>query len=130
MEVHLTRRTAVEATLDLGESGERRQRPVAGPVREPGFLDERGDVGVGADDPVLRGDDVDLGGRDPAPQDRLGFDRPAAHRDAVEHRRDLVEVGTDVDEAAERHVTGNAGEAVEPRHRRHGSSRAVAQAAP
>ena len=69
---------------------------------------------VGAHDRGLLGDDVDLGGGDAAAQHRLGVERPAADRQPLEQLADLVEVGAGVDERAERHVAGDAGEAVEP----------------
>ena len=54
------------------------------------------------------------GGGDPAPQDRLDVERPAAERQPFEQAEHLVEVGTGVDQAPECHVPGDAGEAVEP----------------
>ena len=73
-----------------------------------------------------------------APQHRPRTRRSQPGRARRSSRRaDLVDVGAGIDERAQRHVARDAGEAVEPGDRRrtvagcaHGSSRAMAQAAP
>ena len=57
-------------------------------------------------------------GGDAGPQDGLGPKSPTPERQASQQGEQLGEVGAGVEQAAERHVAGDAGEAVEPRHRR------------
>ena len=145
VEVDLVDRPTVEGGLDLGQRREGGQRPRRHPGRQPGLLHQTHDVRVRAHhDVVLDGDDGAAGG-DTAPQHGLDLEGPPAERQSLEQAQDLVESGSGVDEAAERHVPGDAGEAVEPgdgpsrrRDRRdgapgvdgHGSIRARAHAAP
>ena len=73
----------------------------------------------GAHDRGLVGVDVRLGGGDAAAEHRLGLEPPAVHGQPLDHRAHLVDVGAGVDQRAERHVAGDAGEAVEPGEPRH-----------
>jgi hypothetical protein len=66
---------------------------------------------------------VHLGARDARAQDGLGLERPTVDREPLQHRADLVHIGAGVDQRAESHVTGDAGEAVEPRDDRTGTIR-------
>ena len=135
VEVHLVDRATVQVGLDGRQRAEDGQGALGHPRRERGVLDHRPDRSVGAADVVTSGDDHPRAGDASAP---AFFDPkvPAREGKAVEHAADLLDVGTGVDERAEGHVTGDAGEAVEPGHpdvrsvRRHGSNRAMAQAAP
>src|SRR4051794_15014437 len=61
---------------------------------------------------------------------RLGFKSPSRDGKPATQRADLIEVGAEVDERAECHVAGDAGEAVEPDDGGHLSSRNTALAAP
>ena len=119
VEVDLLRRATVEAALGVGQRREGGQRAGRHAVGQPGLLDERRDVRRRADDRGVLRVHVQLGGRDPAAQHRLGLDRPAADRQALEQGPHLVEVGAGVDQRSERHVAGDAGEAVEPGEARH-----------
>ena len=68
---------------------------------------------------------------DPSAQHRIDSELPTVDGQALEHRDDLGLVGARVEKAAEGHVTGDAGEAVEPRDRAaHRRRRATAKAAP
>ena len=90
---------------------------------------------MGSADGVAPGDDHPRTG-DAAAHALFDPQVPARKGKPVEQPADLVDVGAGVDERAEGHVTGDAGEAVEPGHPgvdwgcRHGRSRAMAQAAP
>jgi hypothetical protein len=114
VEVDLLGRAAVQPPLDLGQRGERGERPGGDPFRQPGLRHQAGDVGGGADDGGLLGPDVGLGGGDAAPEHRLDLQLPAVHGKLAEQAADLVGVGPGVDERAERHVAGDPREAVEP----------------
>ena len=58
------------------------------------------------------------GGPQARPLDGLGSERPSRrHRQAGDSVPDLVDVGAGVEQGAERHVPGDAGEAVEPGER-------------
>ena len=76
------------------------------------------DVGVGAHDDVVGDLHHRQGGRHPGPEHGLGSEPPAVKRQAFQEAQDLIEVGAGVEEAAERHVPGDPGEAVEPGQRR------------
>ncbi len=60
---------------------------------------------------------------------------PAGQLQAIKEGTDLAEVGAGIEQRTQRHVAGDAGEAVKPgdglrRRAGHGNSRAIAQAAP
>ena len=57
--------------------------------------------------------DDELRRRDAGPQDTLGVDVIAGHREAAERPLELIERQTGVKERAERHVARDAGETVE-----------------
>ena len=119
VEVDLLRRTPVEAALGLGQRAEHRQRSPPDPLRQTGLLDQRRDVRRRAHDRRLLHVHVGLGGRDAAAQHRLGLEAPAPHREPLDHRAHLVDVGPRVEQRPQRHVPGDPGEAVEPRDPRH-----------
>ncbi len=123
VEVHLLGRPAVEVPLGLGQRAEDRQRPAADPLGQPGLLHERGDVGGRAHDGGVLDLDVDLGGRDAAAQHRFGLEPPAAHRQPLDHRAHLVDVGPGVEQRPQGHVPGDPREAVEPGDPRHRPTR-------
>jgi hypothetical protein len=112
VEVHLLGRAPVEAALGDGERREDGGAALLDPIGQPGLGDEALDVRGGAHHRGV-GVDVDLGAGDAAAQNGLHLQLPAVHgeRRAGAH---LVEVGAGVDQRAERHVAGDAGEAVEP----------------
>ena len=120
----------MQPSLGLGERREGRQRPLLHPLRKAGLGDEALDVGGGANDRRVRRLDVHLGRGDAASEHRLLVDRPPAHRQTLELAANLVEVGPGVDQRAECHVPGDAGEAVEPGQPGHLRVRRTAQAAP
>ena len=111
-------RPAVQPALDLGQAGEGGQGPLAGPLGQPGFGDQADDVGVGADHLGVPGPDADVGAGQAGSEHRMprASSRRRAGRPAPV---DLGEVGAGVDQAAERHVAGDAGEAVPPGEGRH-----------
>ena len=137
---------AVEGRLDLGQAFEDGERPSGDPTGQRGRLEQGHDVAVGAAGTVVAVPlDDGPGGRHAAPQHRLDGQAPSVHGSRRRSGQDLAEVGAGVEQAAERHVPGDAREAVEPRHRarvrgaagRTGDvgvaqrrSRAMAQAAP
>ena len=116
VEVHLLGRAPVQAALGLGEraeGGERaRSRTRSG---RRASVDQAADVGRGAHDGGVLGVHVDLRARRCR---RAARARPRASqpptRQPLAQLADLVEVGAGVDQRAERHVAGDAGEAVEP----------------
>ena len=70
-----------------------------------------------------------------AAQALLHMEVPAGQLEATEEGADLAEVGPCIEERTQRHVAGDAGEAMEPGEGLgcpacHGRSRAIAQAAP
>ena len=119
VEVDLGRRPAVEPALHLGQPGEGGQRPLAGPVGQAGLGDQPDDVGVGAHHLGVGRVHPDVGARQPGPQDRLGLEGPAADGQGDQLAFDQGQVGAGVDQAAEGHVAGDAGEAVPPGDGRH-----------
>ena len=120
----------MQSSLRHRQRLERRERAAPHAIGKSGFFDHGGDVAVGADDRCLLGLDVDLGASEPGTEDGLCVERPSADGDALAQRADLVEIGAEVDERAEGHVAGDAGEAVEPGDDRHLSNRITALAAP
>ena len=114
VEVDLVWWPAMEPAFGDGEGGEHGARPDAAPA--PASVLRRRVPGCGrrCDHGGLGGVDVDLGTGDAAPQDRLGLELPLGHRQPLEQFLDLVEVGAGVDQRAQGHVAGHAGEAVEP----------------
>ena len=129
VEVDLLGRPAVEASLGLGEGGEDGEGAAADAIGEPGLLDQGRDVGGRAHDRRLVGVDVGLGRADAAAEHGLRLEAPAVHGEALDHGADLVDVGARVDERAEGHVAGDAGEAVEPGEPGHGMSPEVGRSA-
>ena len=103
--------------LDVGQRREGGQGPTGHPVGKAGLFDQPDDVGVGADHHVVVDADHGLRRGDAPPQDRLHLERPAAEWEALQQGQDLAEVGARIQQASERHVPGDAGEAVEPGHR-------------
>ena len=71
-------------------------------------------MGEGPHDARLVHRDEDLRGSDAATQDWCRVEGPPVDREPAEQASHLVEVSPSVDQAAERHVTGDPGEAVEP----------------
>ena len=152
VEVDLVDRAAVEPSLHLGQRREGGQGPPGDPLGQPGLADQADDVGVGPHHHVVLGAHHRPGGGDATPQHRLDLEGPAPEGQPLEQGQHLVEVGAGIEQAAERHVPGDPGEAVEPGHRArpgppvdaparrrtsvttcdagHGSIRATAQAAP
>ncbi len=114
MEVDGLGRLAVEPPLCLGQGPEGGEGPAVHPVGELGGGHDGGDLGGGARRRVDLGAHVDLGAGDARPQHGLGLEGPAVDRQALEHGAHLVDVGPGVDQRAEGHVAGDAGEAVEP----------------
>ena len=136
VEVHLVDRPTMQGGFDRGQLVEDRLGTRRHARRKGGLLNEGGDHPVGAHHHVVAPDDG-TGAGDAAPDAVFEFQVPAGERKPFEQRADLVDVGARVNERPQRHVARDAGEAVEPRQcggtrirRRHGSSRAIAQAAP
>ena len=136
VEVDLVDGSPVQRGLHGGQPVEHRLRPRRDPGGQRGVLYQGGDDAVGAHHHVVSPDDG-AGAGDAASDALLELEVPAGQGQPVEEAADLVDVGARVDERAQRHVARDAGEAVEPRHRlrtgdrrRHGRSRAMAQAAP
>ena len=119
VEVHLRGRSPVQPALHLGQAGEGGQGPLAGPVGQAGLGDETHDVGVGADHLGVAGPHPHVGAGQPGPQHGHGLERPAADGQGDQLALDQRQVGAGVDQAAEGHVAGDAGEAVPPGDRRH-----------
>ncbi len=116
VEVHLVGRAPVEPALGRRQGLERGLRPLADAVREAGLLPRgRRCADAVPDHGGLARRGRALRGGDAAPQHRLGLEIPTASRGgAGHHGAHLVDVGTGVEQRAERHVAGHAGEAVEP----------------
>ena len=114
VEVHLRRRPTMEPALDLGEQRERGDGAIAHTVGEPRLLEDAHHVGEGPDDAVAAHLDDRPGGGDAVAKHGLEFERPSADREPVEQAFQLAKIGAGVDEAAQRHVAGDTGEAVEP----------------
>ncbi len=134
VEVHLVDRTTVQRRLNGGQRVERGQGSLRDPVGQGRLGDERGNGAVCPDNHVVPADDGACAG-DAAAQRVLESQVPPRQIEPAEQASHLVRVGSCVDQGAERHVAGDAGKAVEPGDRRagglrHGSSRAIAQAAP
>ncbi len=108
VEVHALGWAAVEMALGPGQHLERGQRPLADAVGQACLFDHAGDVGRGAHHRARLGMDVDLRSGDAGAHDRLGLQAPPTDREPLTQRAHLVDVGTGVDERAERHVPGDA----------------------
>ncbi len=117
VEVHGLGRAPVDASLDLGQRGEGGAGPGQHPLGQPGLLEEARDVGPGADHRRGRRVHHHAGGTDAVALGGLDLEGPPRHRDPLDEGPHLVGVGAGVDEGAERHVPGDAGEAVEPGER-------------
>ena len=136
VEVDLIDRSAVQRGFHHRQLGEDRLGPCRHAGRQGGFFNECGDHAVGPNHHVVAADDG-AGASDASPNTVLELERPPGKVQAVEERTHLVDIGPGVDQRPERHVTRDAGEAVEPCHRRgvdlrcrHGRRRAIAHAAP
>src|SRR4051794_10097233 len=120
----------MQLSLGDGERFERGQRTRPNSFGKSRLLDHRRDVPVGANDRSLLCLHLDPRTGKSATEHRCRFERPPADGDALAQRAHFVEIGAEVDERAERHVSGDAGEAVEPGDNRHFNNRITALAAP
>ena len=115
VEVDLLGRVAVDPSLCLGQLLEGGDRPLADPFGQASLLNQADDVRRCPHDRGLLDRHLDLRRAEPTPRDRLGVDVPSANRQPLTERSDLSKVGAGVDQRAQRHIAGDAGEAVEPR---------------
>ncbi len=92
---------------------------MAGPFGQAGLGDQADDVGVGADHLGVAGPDQHLGAGYAGSQHRGGLEGPAPDGEGDQFTFDQGEIGPGVDQAAEGHVTGDAGKAVPPGDGRH-----------
>jgi hypothetical protein len=106
----------VQRALDPGQPGEGGQGPPTDPLGQSRLGDDPLDVGVGPDHRGVLGADVEVRGRHPAPGHGVRLDPPAPHGQGGQLPLDQGQVGAGVDQAPERHVAGDAGEAVPPGH--------------
>ena len=114
VEVDLIGRSAVEATLGGGEGPEHGQSPRLHSGRKLGVGHQALDVGRGANHRRLLDPHVDLGSTDSAPQHRLHLQRPPRQAQPPQDGCHLLDRRASVDQRAQGHVAGDAGEAVEP----------------
>ena len=149
MEVHLLDRAAVQRRFNLGQPAEDGERPVGHPWRQRGFGDQPDDVRMGAHDgiPIALHRHQGPRARHATSERLLDLELPAGKGEPPQEEPDLFDVRSCIDEGAQGHVAGYPGKAVEPGDRgggswrggqwwrggrwpAHGSSRAMAQAAP
>ena len=138
MEMDLGHRCLMQVRLGFGQGGEHGLSSLANTFRETGLLDETGDVRIRTHHgTVVVGMHHQVGGAEARALRGFRADLPSPYRQAADDGLHFIEVGAGVDERPESHVTGDAGEAVEPGHTGHErnplptlSSRATPQAAP
>ncbi len=136
VKVHVPRCHAVQPPFGLSQQIENTECSCRHTSGQVGSLHQVGDVCMGSARAVVADPDQGSAARQPTSQDGLNRELPALNIEQREKLHDAVKIGTGVDQAAQRHVAGDAGEAVEPSDRgltvvhRHGKSRATAQAAP
>ena len=115
VEVHLRRWPPVQPPFDLGQRVEGGHGALRDAIRQSRFVHQADDVRRGAVHHVRLGrDHVHVGCGDAPAQHRLDVERPTVDRETTQQRAHLVDVGACVDERAERHVAGDAREAVKP----------------
>ena len=115
VEVDLVRWDAMETPFDLGERREHRQRSALDPWRERAAGENLTQLGERARMVhILRSVDRGAGRPQASALHRLGPQLPAGQTETVEDGPNLIDWGAGIEQCAQRHVAGDAGEAVEP----------------
>ena len=114
VEVHLVDRAAVQRRFHVGQAAEDGERPLGHPGRQAASVIRAAMWAWVRTTHVVAAPHQGPGAGHAAPERLLHLELPAGQGRRCEEEADLVEVGSGIDEGAERHVAGDAGEAVEP----------------
>ena len=113
VKVDLIHGAPVQARLGFGQGAKYGERSSGHAVGQGRRFNQSDNVGVRPDHDVVRDRHHGPGGGDAPTQDRLGAERPAGKGQALQHGLDFVDIGAGVEQAAQGHVAGNAGKAME-----------------
>jgi hypothetical protein len=114
VKVDVLGRPPVQASFDLGQREKRVKRPPGDTRGKARLLDEPDYVGVSANDDIVCDLHDGARRRDPTSEHRFSAKVPPVKRQPADEGQDLREVGTGIEQRPQCHVTGDAGEAMEP----------------